>query len=171
LRFATDLADRLADRVQLTTAGFRVYRVAIEKAFGWNGVDYAQLIKTFGPSHDSSPDSRYSPPVCNGTVKEWKMGNPDEQHVCTSHVERQNLTVRMQNRRFTRLTNAFSKKFENHLHALALHFINYNFCRVHQTLTKRAGGIHTTPAMAAGLADRVWKIQDIVALLDSSDSN
>ena len=164
--FASDLADRLADRVQLTTDGFHLYPVAIERAFGWGGADYAQLIKTYGASDDSSPNSRYSPPKCNGTIKEWQMGKPAAKHICTSHVERQNLTVRMQNRRFTRLTNAFSKKFENHCHALALHFLNYNFCRKHQTLTKNASGIHTTPAMAAGLTNHVWKIEEILALME-----
>jgi IS1 family transposase len=165
-RFMVDLADRLAGRCQLTTDGRHTYPEAVERAFGWAGCDYAQLVKLFGPSYDSSPDSRYSPPKCNGTVKEWVMGKPQAEMVSTSHIERQNLTVRMQNRRFTRLTNAFSKSFDNHVRSLAIHFVWYNFVRVHKTLTKRAGGIHTTPAMAAGLTSRVWKLEDVLALLD-----
>jgi IS1 family transposase len=158
--FMRDLVSRLANRVQLTTDGFRPYLTAVEKAFGWNGVDYAQLVKVYG--RDSGDDRGYSPAECIGAEKKWIMGKPDLRHVSTSFAERQNLTMRMQMRRFTRLTNAFSKKAENHAHAVALHFAHYNFCRVHQTLTHRANGIHRTPAMAAGLTDRVWKVADLL---------
>src|SRR5256885_2391669 len=166
LRFMRDLASRLATRVQLTTDGHNAYLQAVESAFGWNGVDYAMLVKLYGPGLET--DRGYSPPRCVGAQKHWVMGRPDENHVSTSYVERQNLTIRMQMRRFTRLTNAFSKKLENHAHAVALHFVHYNFCRPHQTLTKRARGIYRTPAMAAGLTDRVWTVADIVALLDTN---
>jgi IS1 family transposase len=162
-RFVRDLAARLANRVQLTTDGHNVYLTAVENAFGWDGVDYAQLVKLYG--QPTGGDSRYSPPQCVGARKEWIMGDPDERHVSTSFVERQNLTMRMQMRRFTRLTNAYSKKIANHEAAVAVHFLHYNFCRVHQTLTRAKGGIHQTPAMAAGLADRVWTVEDLVGLL------
>jgi IS1 family transposase len=162
--FMRDLASRLANRVQLTTDGHSMYRPAVEKAFGYNGVDFSQLVKTY--AFDHGPGGRYSPPVCTGTIKTRIMGHPDEASVSTSFVERQNLNLRMQSRRFTRLTNAFSKKVENHAHAVALHFMVYNFCRAHGTLTKAANGVHTSPAMAAGLADHVWKVEDLVALLD-----
>lgn len=161
--FVKDLASRLAGRVQLTTDGHSVYLTAVEQAFGWNGVDYSMLVKLY--ASDRGAGSRYSPPVCVGADKTWVMGNPVLEDVSTSHVERQNLTIRMQMRRFTRLTNAFSKKVENHAHAVALHFVHYNFCRPHQTLTRAAKGIHRTPAMAAGLTDHVWTVRDIVALL------
>lgn len=162
--FLTDLRARLAHRIQLTTDGHTMYLSAVERAFGWNGCDYAQLVKTYG--HPTDDARRYSPPVCTGAIKEWVMGDPDKALVSTSYVERANLSIRMQQRRFTRLTNAFSKKAENHAHAVSLYFLFYNFCRVHQTLTKARKGIHTTPAMAAGLADRVWKVEDIVAGMD-----
>ncbi|MGE0552939.1 MAG: IS1 family transposase [Gemmatimonadales bacterium] len=162
--FMIDLRGRLANRIQLTTDGHTMYLPAVERAFGWNGVDYAMLVKTYGQATDDA--RRYSPPVCTGAFKEWVMGKPDEDLVSTSYVERANLSIRMQQRRFTRLTNAFSKKAENHAHAVSLYFMYYNFCRVHQTLTKARKGIHTTPAMAAGLTDRVWKVEDIVARMD-----
>jgi IS1 family transposase len=162
--FLRDLASRLAHRVQLTTDGHNAYLTAVEGAFGWNGVDYAMLVKLYGPGLET--DRGYSPPRCTGAMKHWVMGKPVEEEVSTSYVERQNLTMRMQMRRFTRLTNAFSKKIENHAHAVALHFVHYNFCRPHQTLTKAAKGIHQTPAMVAGLTNRVWTVADIVALLD-----
>lgn len=160
--FMQDVHDRLANRVQLTTDGHHAYYVAVENAFGWNGVDYSMLVKLYGPAVEGQ--RRYSPPECIGAEKKWVMGNPDSAAVSTSYVERQNLTMRMQMRRFTRLTNAFSKKVENHLYAIALHFTYYNFCRPHATLTK-ARGERTTPAMAAGLADRVWTVEDILNLL------
>ncbi len=164
--FMRDLVSRLARRPQLTTDGFPGYLEAVEKAFGWNGVDYAMLIKQYGAGHET--DRGYSPPVCTGAIKTWVMGKPVRKDVSTSYVERQNLTMRMQMRRFTRLTNAFSKKADNHAHAVALHFAHYNFCRVHQTLTKAAKGVYQTPAMAAGLTDRVWTVADLVALLDQN---
>ncbi len=160
-----DLASRLATRTQITTDGRQTYPDAVEAAFG-RDVDYAQLVKLYGPSFDKGPESRYSPATCVGTAKEWRMGRPLRELVSTSHVERQNLTVRMHNRRFTRLTNAFSKKLENHRHSIALHFFYYNWCRPHQTLTKATRGIHRTPAMEAGLTDRVWTLADLVAMLE-----
>jgi len=165
--FMTDLRDRLANRIQLTTDGHPMYLAAVERAFGWNRVDFAQLVKTYGqPETGVDAARRYSPPVCTGAIKERVMGNPAEELVSISYVERANLSIRMQQRRFTRLTNAFSKKAENHAHAVSFYFMFYNFCRVHQTLTKDAKGVHTTPAMAAGLADHVWKVEEIVAALD-----
>lgn len=160
--FMEDLASRLANRVQLTTDGHNVYLTAVEQAFGWNGVDYAMLIKYFTTAH--GPAGRYSPPRCTGAEGMRIMGHPVRRDVSTSFVERQNLTMRMQLRRYTRLTNAFSRKAENHAHATALYFVYYNWCRPHQTLTKKAQGIHQTPAMAAGLTNRVWTVQDLVTL-------
>jgi IS1 family transposase len=161
--FMEDLASRLANRVQLTTDGLNLYVNAVEDAFGWNGVDYAMLVKIYGQAPEGQ--RRYSPPVCLGAEKEWKMGRPVADLISTSYVERQNLTMRMSMRRFTRLTNGFSKKLENLEHAVALHFMQYNFARPHATLTKANRGIHTTPAMAAGVADHVWKIEEIAALI------
>lgn len=162
--FMQDLHGRLARRVQLTTDGNSQYISAVEGAFGWHGVDFSQLVKYYSADH--GPGGRYSPPVCTGIDKTRVMGNPDETKVSTSYVERQNLTLRMSARRFTRLTNAFSKKVENHAHAVALHFMVYNFCRSHGTLTKAAKGVHTTPAMAAGVTDRVWTVEDVLSLMD-----
>ncbi len=153
--FIQDLAERLASRVQLTTDGHRAYLQAVEDAFG-KDIDYAQLIKLYGNEIES--EKRYSPAQCTGAIKERIQGNPDMQHVSTSFVERQNLTMRMSMRRFTRLTNAFSKKVENLVHAVSLHFMYYNFCRIHQTL-------RVTPAMEAGVTDHVWEIEEILALL------
>jgi IS1 family transposase len=154
--FIQDLAGRLANRVQLTTDGLKVYMNAVADGFGSN-IDYAMLIKIYG--NDSEGEKRYSPAVCTGCKKEDKIGNPDFKHVSTSYIERQNLTMRMQMRRFTRLTNAFSKKIENHIAALAIHYVHYNFIRIHQTL-------RVTPAMAAGVSNRLWSIQDLVGLLN-----
>ncbi len=151
-----DLRARLANRVQLTTDGHRAYLEAVEGAFGAD-VDYAQLVKLYGPTF--AGPGRYSPADCIGAKKVRREGNPDYAHVSTSHVERMNLSIRMQNRRFTRLTNAFSKKLDNHIHALALYFAFYNFCRIHKTL-------RVTPAMAAGITDRLWSLDDIVAKID-----
>lgn len=153
--FMTDLAGRLANRVQLTTDGHGAYLHAVENAFGDN-IDYAMLVKLYGA--DRPDEARYSPAECIGCKKKKIIGKPDKKHVSTSYVERQNLTMRMHMRRFTRLTNAFSKKLENHIAAVSLHFMYYNFVRIHQTL-------RITPAMAAGVTDRVWEIADIVALL------
>ena len=152
-----DLRERLSNRVQLTTDGHRAYLEAVEGAFGGD-VDYAQLHKIYGPS--AAPAGRYSPAECVGIQKKRVEGNPDPKHVSTSYVERQNLTMRMSMRRFTRLTNGFSKKLENHVHALALYFAFYNFCRIHKTL-------RMSPAMAAGVTDRLWSLEDIVARMDA----
>jgi IS1 family transposase len=154
--FMHDLKARLAHRVQLTTDGHKAYLSAVGDAFG-DQVDYAQLQKIYGEGPKT--EARYSPAQCMGAKKALITGNPVFGHVCTSHVERQNLTMRMHMRRFTRLTNAFSKKVENHEHAVALHFMHYNFCRVHQTL-------RCTPAMQAGLTTRIWELSDLIALLD-----
>lgn len=160
--FVRDLAGRLANRVQLTTDGLRLYINAVQAAFG-DGIDYVILHKVYGLPQGN--ETRYSPPQCIGCETRPVSGNPDPAHVSTSYVERQNLTMRMKMRRFTRLTNAFSKKIENHECAVALHFMHYNFGRVHQTLK-------TTPAMAAGVADHRWTIEEIVRLADAApDSN
>lgn len=155
--FMHDLAGRLANRVQLTTDGHRVYLEAVESAFG-SEIDYSMLVKIYGA--DSEPNTRYSPAECIACQKVGITGRPDPKHISTSHVERQNLTMRMGMRRFTRLTNGFSKKVENHALAVALHYMHYNFCRVHQTL-------RVTPAMEAGIADHVWSMEEIVTLLES----
>ncbi len=166
-RFVQDIADRVANRIQLTTDGHPMYLTAVERAFKWNGCDFAQLVKTYGQTQVSEdPTRRYSPAICTGAEKTWIMGDPDMDKVSTSYVERANLSIRMQNRRFTRLTNAFSKKAENHAHAVSLYFMFYNYCRAHQTLTKAAKGIKTTPAMAAGLTDHVWSIKEILGMMD-----
>ena len=154
--FMQDVASRLRNRVQLTTDGHTPYLAAVEDAFGAD-IDYAMLVKIYGP--DPQAEKRYSPAQCLGCKVETITGDPDPKHISTSYVERQNLTMRMSMRRFTRLTNAFSKKVENHCAAVALYFVYYNFCRVHQAL-------RVTPAMEAGLSDHVWTIAEIVALLD-----
>src|SRR5712692_4419924 len=153
--FIRDLADRLATRVQLTTDGHKAYLEAIEGAFG-NAIDYAMLIKMYeGDSGKHTPaERRYSPAVCTGSREQTITGDPDPHHISTSYVERQNLTMRMHMRRFTRLTNAFSKKIENHCHAIALHFVYYNFVKIHKTL-------RVTPAMQAGISDHVWSLEEI----------
>lgn len=154
--FMEDLAGRLSSRIQLTTDGYSVYANAVESAFG-SDIDYAMLVKVYGES--SEPEKRYSPAECIGSQRKPVSGTPDMKHVSTSFVERQNLTMRMHMRRFTRLTNAFSKKLENHIAAVSLHFMFYNFVRVHQTL-------RVTPAMQAGVTDRLWSIEDIVKLVE-----
>lgn len=153
--FMDDLASRLENRVQLTTDGLKAYLEAVEGAFGAN-VDYSQLVKLYGPAPEQ--EKRYSPSECNGTKKTRVQGSPDSRHVSTSYVERQNLTMRMSMRRFTRLTNAFSKRVENHMNAISLHFMYYNFGRIHQTLK-------ITPAMAAKVTDHVWSLEEIAALI------
>lgn len=153
-----DLRSRLENRVQLTTDGHKAYLEAVEGAFGGD-VDYAQLIKLYGQPAGKTAERKYSPAECCGIRKEIVEGDPDKKYVSTSYVERQNLTMRMAMRRFTRLTNAFSKKVENHAHAVALHFMNYNFIRIHKTL-------NVTPAMAADVTDKLWEVEDIVKLVD-----
>ncbi|MGA7412496.1 MAG: IS1 family transposase [Bryobacteraceae bacterium] len=154
--FMQDLASRLANRVQLTSDGLKVYLNAVKKAFG-NDIDYAMLVKIYGNTIEGQ--KRYSPAECIGCETKRIKGSPDPKHISTSYVERQNLTVRMSLRRFTRLTNAFSKKVENHVAALAIFYMHYNFVRIHQTL-------RVTPAMRAAVTDRLWSIEDLVALID-----
>ncbi len=155
--FLRDLKSRLANRVQLTTDGHGAYLEAVDHTFG-DDVDYAMLIKLYGPA-PTGAESRYSPPACVGTHTKEIAGSPDPKHVSTSFAERQNLNMRMHMRRFTRLTNAFSKKFENHAHNVALFTTYYNFVRIHKTL-------RVTPAMAAGVTDKLWEIGDIVDVLE-----
>jgi IS1 family transposase len=155
--FVSDLASRLSNRVQLTTDGHKVYLNAVADAFADN-VDYAMLVKTYGAA--IADESRYSPAKFISTEKIDISGSPDEKHISTSYVERQNLTMRMGMRRFTRLTNGFSKKVENHEAAVALHFMHYNFARIHQTF-------RVTPAMEAGVSDHIWDFRDIAALADA----
>lgn len=163
LAFMDDLRQRLANRVQLTTDGHTAYPPAIAESFGPD-VDYAQLVKLYGaPSVSREAARRYSPTDCIGTRKHKITGDPDRKHVSTSYVERSNLSMRMGMRRFTRLTNAFSKRMENHCNALALYFVFYNFVRQHGSLKKQ------TPAMIAGLSDRRWEMSDIVALVDARE--
>jgi len=153
--FMQDIASRLANRVQLTSDGHTPYLEAVEGAFGAD-VDFATLTKIYGAAPEGQ--RRYSPAVCTGAKKRAVTGNPNPDHVNTSFVEGQNLTMRMHMRRFTRLTNGFSKKVENHAHAVALHFMFYNFCRIHKTL-------RVTPAMQAGVADHVWTLEDVAELI------
>jgi IS1 family transposase len=162
--FLSDLHSRLRCRVQLTTDGHKPYLTVIEPLFGADGVDFAMLHKMYG-SANTGPEHHYSPAKCTGIDKRTIVGNPDPDLISTSYVERQNLTMRMGMRRFTRLTNAFSKKVENLAHAVSLHYMHYNFARPHQTLTKKYGR-PTTPAMAAGKADHVWSLWEIAGLLD-----
>jgi IS1 family transposase len=155
--FIHDLKDRLASRVQLTTDGHRAYVQAVEDAFG-SEIDYGMLVKIYGNVPVDNSNVRYSPAQCMGARKTIISGMPDAEHISTSHTERQNLTMRISMRRFTRLTNGFSKKLENHEHALALYFMYYNFARVHQTL-------RVTPAMEAGISEHIWTLEEIVNLL------
>ena len=159
IEFMDDLRSRMANRIQLTSDGHKAYLEAVEGAFGGD-VDYAQLVKLYGKP-DEGVAVRYSPGECTGTRKRAVKGNPDRNQISTSYVERQNLTMRMSLRRFTRLTNAFSKKIENHAHAVALHFMYYNFCRLHQTLK-------VTPAMEAGVSDGLWEMVDLVKLIEDA---
>ena len=158
--FIGDLKERLANRVQLTSDGHNSYLQAVEDAFG-DDVDYAMLQKIYGPSHEG--ERRYSPPVCVGAERNVITGNPDQGHISTSYAERANLTIRMHIRRFTRLTNAFSKKIENHACAFALHCMYYNFVRIHQTL-------RVTPAMAAKVTDRLWEMADLVEMVEAFEA-
>lgn len=159
--FVTDVASRLKNRVQITSDGHRSYLIAVEAAFG-SDVDFAQLIKIYGkPALEKDSEARYSPPQCIGIKMEVVTGEPNEAHISTSYVERSNLSMRMQIRRFTRLTNGFSKKFTNHAAAVALYFFHYNFCRVHQTL-------RVTPAMEAGITDHVWTHEELIEMFDAA---
>lgn len=161
--FVQDLASRLRNRIQLTSDGLKLYVDAVEDAFGAE-VDFAQLIKLYGNTADqSSPEKRYTPATCIGTECKIVQGDPDPKHISTSYVERQNLTMRMHMRRFTRLTNAFSKKLANHIHMVALYGFFYNWTKIHKTL-------RTTPAMAAGLTDRPWEFSDLIAVMDRAES-
>jgi hypothetical protein len=156
MTFIDDLAPRLARRVQLTSDGLRAYLEAVEGAFG-SDIDYAQLIKIYGEAPEGQ--RRYSPAVCTGAIKVRIEGDPDPKHISTSFVERQNLNIRMGNRRMTRLTNAFSKKASNHAYMMAIYFMHYNFARIHQTLK-------ITPAMAAGVTPKLWEMCDMVKVLE-----
>jgi len=158
-RFMRDLQSRLSNRVQLTTDGHRVYFEAVEGAFGAD-IDYAMLVKLYGQEPES--EKRYSPAKCTGTNSRVVTGYPDTSKISTSYAERQNLTMRMNMRRFTRLTNAFSKKIENHMYAIALYFMHYNFVRTHKTL---ANPYPRTPAMAAGLTNKIWSFEDILNII------
>ena len=158
--FIEDLAGRLASRVQLTTDGLKAYLEAVEGAFGAD-IDYAQLVKIYGASQE---ETRYSPAECIGCERRAIAGNPDPAHISTSYSERQNLTMRMSMRRFTRLTNGFSKKVENHAYAVALYFMHYNFVRIHQTL-------RCTPAMEAGVTNHLWSVEEMVSRLDANSKN
>jgi hypothetical protein len=153
------LSTRLSNRVQLTTDGHKTYLTAVEDTFGTD-VDYAMLVKLYGSV--AQDDTRYSPPECVYVRRETMIGSPDVAKISTSYIERQNLTMRMSMRRFTRLTNAFSKKLDNLKHSVAIHFMHYNFCRIHKTL-------RVTPAMEAGVSSHVWSIGEIVDLLDAGE--
>lgn len=161
-QFMDDLASRISNKIQMTTDGHKVYVNAVEHAFG-SEIDYAMLIKIYGAPLQEDASTRYSPATCIDCQTAVIAGNPDPEHISTSYVERQNLTMRMSMRRFTRLTNGFSKKVENHGHAVALHFMYYNFCRIHKSL-------RVTPAMEAGLADHPWTIAELCGLLQPKKS-
>jgi len=160
-QFMTDLESRLSNRVQLTTDGHHAYLTAVDAAFD-RQIDYAMLVKQYGTAPES--EKRYSPPVCLGAERQEIRGRPDPEHISTSYIERQNLSMLMGMRRFTRLTNAFSKKLENHMHALSIYFMHYNFVRIHQTL-------RVPPAMAAGVTDTLWSLEDIVRIVDKWEAN
>lgn len=158
--FLRDVSGRIINRVQLTTDGHKMYLGAVADAFS-EDIDYAQLVKIYG--NDPEGQKRYSPAQSQGSIKDAIIGNPDKRHISTSLVERQNLSMRMGMRRFTRLTNGFSKKIENHMHSVALFYMHYNFCRIHQTL-------RVTPAMEAGISQRLWSIRDLVQMEVSASS-
>ncbi len=157
--FMSDVASRLSNRVQLTTDGHKPYLEAVEDAFGAD-IDYAMLVKIYGA--ERAGEARYSPARCIGARQLGITGNPDPKHISTSNIERSNLTLRLMNRRFTRLTLGFSKKIENHIHAIALYAFHYNFCKIHKTL-------RVTPAMEAGLTDHVWELEELVAILEEKE--
>jgi IS1 family transposase len=169
--FMTDLRERLRDRIQLTTDGHGAYPNAVGLAFRHN-IDFAQLVKTYA-ADPRTGQARYSPPICTGARVRVDRGNPDPDRISTSYVERQNLTMRMGMRRFTRLTNGFSKKLDHHMAAIAIHFMHYNFGRAHTTLSLRqedSPAIKQTPAMAAGIADHIWTAEEIVCLADKASN-
>ncbi len=159
--FMGDLASRVTDRIQLTTDGLQAYNHAVGIAFMNTGVDFAQLVKKYSNTPNRGPENKYSPGVCIAAEKQPRRGRPDAAHISTSFVERQNLTMRMSMRRFTRLTNAFSKKIDNHCYALALYFFHYNFCRIHKTL-------RTSPAQAAGVIDELLSMESLCAIMDAA---
>lgn len=159
-QFLYNLRQRLANRVQLTSDGHGAYLEAVDYAFSGMNVDFAQLVKIYGESSES--EKRYSPAQCIGCKHRKVVGDPDPEHISTSYVERQNLSMRMGNRRYTRLTNAFSRKIENHSAAVALYYFSYNFVKIHRSL-------RTTPAMAAGVTDKLWEVSDLVALLEADE--
>lgn len=161
LAFMDDLRSRLVNRVQLTSDGHRAYLMAVEEAFGAD-IDFGQIVKLYGAVPENAK-GRYSPAECVGARKEAVTGNPNPKHISTSYAERQNLTMRMQMRRFTRLTNGFSKKFENHVHMVALYTVWYNFVKMHKAL-------RMSPAMAAGVSDRLWAMEDIAELVDAAQA-
>jgi transposase-like protein len=162
--FMDDLASRLANRIQLTTDGHQMYLDAVESAFAGD-IDYAMLVKQYGNQKETEESKRrYSPAECTGIEKRRINGNPETKHISTSYVERANLTMRMNMRRFTRLTNAFSKKLENHMHAISLFHMHYNFCKVHKSL-------RVTPAMEAGIADHVWDIEEVLEMVETARKN
>ncbi len=161
-----DLASRVTGKIQLTTDGHTMYPEAVRSAFSWKEVDYAQVVKSYGQTGGKEEQRRYSPTTSTGVRKVRVIGTPDMEKASTSLVERTNLMLRTTTRRFTRLTTAYSKKAENHAHAVSLAFMSYNFCTPHGTLTKERDGMKTTPAMAAGVTDRVWKIEDVLARMD-----
>lgn len=155
------LRSQISGRFQLSTDSHRAYVATIPDVFDKGEIDYATVYKIFGnlPQGSITTQTRYSPAICKGTVKTVMVGNPDEKHISTSYIERQNLTMRMSMRRYTRLTNGFSKKLENLIHALSLHYMHYNFCRVHQSL-------RVTPAMETGISDHVWGVEEVIGLLN-----
>jgi len=157
MEFIKDLSERVTNRFQLSRDGNKMYLTAVEEAFG-AAIDYGMIVKIYGVTEEE-PNKRYSPAQCIGCEKEVIAGNPDPDLISTSYIERQNLTMRMSMRRFTRLTNGFSKKVENHTHAIALHYMHYNSCRIHKSL-------RCTPAMEAGVTKKLWSVEDIVALLN-----
>jgi IS1 family transposase len=157
--FMVDISGRMKNRIQLTTDGLKAYLEAVDYAFG-GYIDYSMLIKIYGSNPEA--ERRYSPATCIGCETKRVVGDPDPKHINTSYVERQNLSVRMANRRFTRLTNAFSKKIENHIAAIALGYFAYNFIKIHRTL-------RVTPAMASGVTDRLWDVEDLVAAWEASE--
>lgn len=154
IMFIDDVKSRLSDRVQLTTDGLKTYLVAVDGAFGAD-VDFAQLVKLYGEPKTDRPERKYTPSECSGTRCYARQGSPDPKHISTSYVERRNLTMRMHMRRFTRLTNGFSKKFENHMWMVALYTVYYNFVKIHKTLK-------VTPAMEAGITDHVWTLAELL---------